>query len=47
MQARERRSYVPPEAKDDRALNLALDLMRGVQANPAFPPNSKATNLPH
>jgi carboxyl-terminal processing protease len=40
-------SYVPPEAKDDKALNLALDLMRGVQANPAFPPNTKAANLPH
>jgi carboxyl-terminal processing protease len=40
-------SYVPPEAKDDKALNLALDLMRGVQANAAFPPNAKAANLPH
>jgi carboxyl-terminal processing protease len=35
-------SYVPPEAKDDKALNLALDLMRGAQANSAFPPNTKA-----
>jgi carboxyl-terminal processing protease len=40
-------SYVPPEAKDDKALNFALDLMRGAQANPAFPPNAKAANLPH
>ncbi|HEX5844971.1 MAG TPA: S41 family peptidase, partial [Rhodoplanes sp.] len=41
-------SYVPPEAKDDKALNFALDLMRGVQANQAFPPNAaKAANLPH
>ncbi len=41
-------SYVPPEAKDDKALNFALDLMRGIQANPAFPPNAaKAANLPH
>ncbi|MGA7450474.1 MAG: S41 family peptidase [Rhodoplanes sp.] len=40
-------SYVPPEAKDDKALNLALDLLRGVQANPAFPPSGKAANLPH
>jgi carboxyl-terminal processing protease len=39
-------SYVPPEAKDDKALNFALDLMRGVQANPAFPPSGKAANLP-
>ena len=28
-------------AKDDKALNLALDLMRGAQKNPAFPPNPK------
>jgi carboxyl-terminal processing protease len=40
-------SYVPPEAKDDKALNLALDLMRGAQANPAFPPDAKAAILPH
>jgi carboxyl-terminal processing protease len=40
-------SYVPPEAKDDKALNLSLDLLRGVQANPAFPPSGKAANLPH
>ena len=39
-------SYVPPEAKDDKALNLALDLLRGFQSNPAFPPNAKAANLP-
>lgn len=39
-------SYVPPEAKDDKALNLALDLMRGVQANPAFPPNAKTAIVP-
>ena len=39
-------SYVPPE-EDDKALNLALDLLRGVQANPAFPPSGKAANLPH
>jgi carboxyl-terminal processing protease len=39
-------SYVPPEAKDDKALNFALDLMRGVQNNSAFPPSAKAANLP-
>jgi carboxyl-terminal processing protease len=39
-------SYVPPEAKDDKALSFALDLLRGVQANPAFPPSGKAANLP-
>jgi len=40
-------SYVPAEAKDDKALNLALDLMRGVQANPSFPPSGKAASVPH
>jgi carboxyl-terminal processing protease len=33
-------SYVPPDAKNDKALHLALDLMRGVQTNPAYPPKS-------
>jgi carboxyl-terminal processing protease len=40
-------SYVPPEVKDDKALNLALDLLRGAQTNPAFPPDTKAAVLPH
>ena len=35
-------SYVPPEEKDDKALNLALELLRGTQQNSAFPPNPKA-----
>jgi carboxyl-terminal processing protease len=34
-------SYVPGDKKDDRALQVALDLLRGVSANAAFPPNSK------
>jgi carboxyl-terminal processing protease len=34
-------SYVPPDAKDDKALKLALDLLHGVQKNSAFPPNPK------
>jgi carboxyl-terminal processing protease len=34
-------SYVPPEQKDDKALNLAYDLLRGTQQNSAFPPNPK------
>ena len=34
-------SYVPPEAKDDKALKAATDLLRGVLANAAFPPNPK------
>jgi carboxyl-terminal processing protease len=40
-------SYVPPEAKDDRALNMALDLIRGTKINPAFPPNPKSATLPN
>ena len=35
-------SYVPPDAKDDKALKAALDLLRGVATNSAFPPNPKA-----
>ena len=34
-------SYVPPEAKDDKALKAAADLLHGVMANSAFPPNPK------
>jgi carboxyl-terminal processing protease len=40
-------SYVPPEAKDDKALNVALDLIRGTKTNPAFPPNPKSATLPN
>ncbi|MBS3649844.1 S41 family peptidase [Pseudaminobacter sp. 19-2017] len=32
-------AYVPPEAKDDVQLNYALDLLRGVKTDPAFPPS--------
>jgi carboxyl-terminal processing protease len=35
-------AYVPPDPKDDKQLALALDLLRGVQRNSAFPPNPKA-----
>jgi carboxyl-terminal processing protease len=35
-------SYVPQDNKDDKALHAALDLLRGLQANSAFPPNPKA-----
>src|SRR5664279_2517565 len=34
-------SYIPPDAKNDKALNMAMDLLRGVQVNSAFPPNPK------
>ena len=34
-------SYIPPDRKDDKALNMAEDLLRGVKVNSAFPPNPK------
>jgi len=40
-------SYVPPEAKDDKALGMALELIRGTKTNPAFPPNTKSATLPN
>jgi carboxyl-terminal processing protease len=33
-------SYIPPEAKDDKALIMADELLRGTQHNSAFPPNA-------
>jgi carboxyl-terminal processing protease len=35
-------SYIPADPKNDKALNTALDLIRGVQKNSAYPPNSRA-----
>ena len=35
-------SYIPPDPKNDKALNMAVDLLRGTQVNSAFPPNPKA-----
>ncbi|MBN8994228.1 MAG: S41 family peptidase [Rhizobiales bacterium] len=32
-------AYVPPDAKDDKQLQYALDLLRGLQSNAAFPPD--------
>jgi carboxyl-terminal processing protease len=32
-------AYVPPDAKDDKQLNYALDLLRGIKVNTAFPPD--------
>ena len=34
-------SYIPPDAKNDKALNMAYDLLRGIKVNSAFPPNTK------
>ena len=39
-------SYIPPDAKNDKALNEALALLRGTKSNPAFPPNAKAALAP-
>jgi carboxyl-terminal processing protease len=35
-------SYVPPNETDDKAIKMALDLLRGTASNAAFPPNAKA-----
>jgi carboxyl-terminal processing protease len=32
-------SYVPPDESDDKAIKMALDLLRGTASNAAFPPN--------
>jgi carboxyl-terminal processing protease len=32
-------SYIPPDEKNDKALTLAKELLRGAQVNSAFPPN--------
>jgi len=34
-------SYIPPDPKDDKALTMALDLLRGIKVNSAFPPSNK------
>src|SRR3954452_21220518 len=39
-------SYIPPDVKNDKALNMALELLRGTKTNPAFPPNTKAAQAP-
>jgi len=40
-------SFVPPDEKDDKALTMALELLRGTKTNPAFPPNPKSAQLPN
>src|SRR6187401_1643103 len=40
-------SYIPPEQKNDKALNMALELLRGTKTNPAFPPSAKAAQAPN
>jgi carboxyl-terminal processing protease len=36
-------SYVPPDKANDKALTMAMDLLRGTQQNSAFPPSGKST----
>jgi carboxyl-terminal processing protease len=36
-------AYIPPDAKDDKALHAAFDLLRGTTVNAAFPPSKKVT----
>jgi carboxyl-terminal processing protease len=40
-------SYIPRDEKDDKALVMALELLRGTKINPAFPPNPKSAHLPN
>ncbi len=40
-------SYIPPDAKNDKALNTAYELLRGTQVNAAFPPNQKSASVPN
>ncbi|KQY98063.1 peptidase S41 [Pseudolabrys sp. Root1462] len=35
-------AYVPPDEKDDKALHMAEDLLRGTVKNSAFPPSQKS-----
>jgi carboxyl-terminal processing protease len=35
-------AYVPPDPEDDKQLNYALDLLRGLQVNGSFPPDPDA-----
>jgi len=40
-------AYVPPDAKDDKQLNAALELLRGIQVNQAFPPDPNKAIVPN
>jgi carboxyl-terminal processing protease len=39
-------SYIPPDPKDDKALKMATDLLRGTVTNSAFPPSGKRAEAP-
>jgi carboxyl-terminal processing protease len=38
-------SYIPPDRKDDKSLRMALNLIRGIAKNPAYPPSPKTAVL--
>jgi len=38
-------SYIPPDQKNDKALNMAEDLLRGIKVNAAFPPSVKNASI--
>jgi len=37
--------YVPPDAKDDKALVMAEELLRGIAVNPSFPPKPASRSV--
>ena len=39
--------YIRTEKKNDKALNMAYELLRGTKTNPAFPPSAKAAQAPN
>jgi len=38
-------AYIPPDTKDDKALAMAVDLLRSTKVNPAFPPSLKNASI--
>jgi carboxyl-terminal processing protease len=38
-------AYVPKDTKDDKALHMAEDILRGEKVSPAFPPNRKQAKV--
>jgi carboxyl-terminal processing protease len=38
-------AYVPPDNRDDKALAMATDLLRGAKVNPAFPPSVRNASV--
>jgi carboxyl-terminal processing protease len=37
------RSYIPADPRDDKAMSAAVDLLRGIRKDPAFPPHTKSS----